>query len=611
MADSGYELIAALRLKGMGTRLGLTVLAAVTATFLHPSLIPLYWMLAYFAAQFVDQALFRIRQKTPERMPEWGLLACIVVNVVIFSSLSLYNWWLGGAEGRIFAALSICCSLISVVVTMYPKKRYLFAALIPHGLYLLSLPISSLIAGTASTHGGSVMPMVIVTISVVAYLIYLTVAVKKLNATMIAFQQARDEAHSAREAAEDANAAKSNFLAVITHEIRTPMNAVASSVKLLKTTSLNAAQTSHLDMLENASDVLLGLLNDVLDLSKIEAGKMSFERVGFALKDTLDNLHTLFLPPLKEKGLQLTITVDPLIAPRLMGDALRLRQILFNLVSNAIKFTPRGMIRLEVTFAVGPHDPILKFDVSDEGIGIAPEDHERIFLSFEQAEAATTRRFGGTGLGLAISRGLARFMGGDITLTSAKGAGACFSLILPYEPEASKLEFAPTIQPPVCSTTAPECVTEARLLPLTANTCVSSVLSAAQLHILIVDDHEINRRIVSLFLEPMGWTHDMATNGVEALERCHEQHYDIILMDMQMPIMDGITAVRHIRSERGPNQYTPVVALTANAMDVHIQAWREVGVQDILTKPIDPNQLISTLQARVAERNSVPKEAVA
>eukprot|EP01042_Synura_sphagnicola_P035772 gene35772-45794_t len=280
----------------MATRLGLTVLAAVTATLLHPSWIPTYWLLAYFAAQFVDLALFRIRQKTPDRMPEWCLLTCIVVNVLIFSSLSLYNWWLGGAEGRVFAAISICCSLISVIVTMYPKKRYLFAALIPHGLYLLSLPISSLLSGPTNGPGGNSMPMAIVTIGVVAYLIYLLVATRKLNMTMTAFQQASHEAQTAREAAEDANAAKSNFLAVITHEIRTPMNAVASSVKLLKATPLNETQKSHLDMLENASEVLLGLLNDVLDLSKIEAGKMSFERASFTLNDMLDHLQSLFAP---------------------------------------------------------------------------------------------------------------------------------------------------------------------------------------------------------------------------------------------------------------------------------------------------------------------------
>jgi signal transduction histidine kinase/ActR/RegA family two-component response regulator len=490
---------------------------------------------------------------------------------------------------------------------MYPKKRYLFAALIPHGLYLLSLPISSLLTGTANGPGGSSMPMAIVTIGVVAYLIYLLVATKKLNTTMTAFQQASHEAQTAREAAEDANAAKSNFLAVITHEIRTPMNAVASSVNLLKATPLNEAQTSHLDMLENASEVLLSLLNDVLDLSKIEAGKMSFERTSFDLKDMLDHLQSLFAPQLQEKNLKLIVSVDALVAPRLMGDALRLRQILFNLVSNAIKFTPRGTLSLDISFAANSHTAMLKFDMRDEGIGIAAEDHERIFLSFEQAEAATTRRFGGTGLGLAISRRLARFMGGDITLSSAPGRGACFSLTLPYEADLS------TTMPIVTSEISNDSQTSqhAQVLPFMQHESAEAWEHEKPLHILIVDDHEVNRRIVSLFLEPLGWTHDMAANGLEALELCHEQRYDIILMDMQMPIMDGITAVRHIHQERGPNQDTPVVALTANALDSHIQAWREVGVFDILTKPIDPARLISTLRERAVFKGNARAEAVA
>ncbi len=510
------------------------------------------------------------------------MLASIVINVLIFSALSVYNWLVGGTEGKIFAAVTICCSLISNTVTLYARKPYLYASVIPHALYLLSLPLISLaIYLMPELHGsapqGSPLPMAVVTVSLITYLIYMAVAVRKLNGTMAALEQARDEAQAARKAAEDANAAKSNFLAVITHEIRTPMNAVVSSVNLLKATPLDSAQRAHLSMLSHASEVLLGLLNDVLDLSKIESGKMSFERANVDLNDLLRNMSALFQPQITDKGLSLDIEVAADVGALIVSDPLRLRQILFNLVSNAVKFTASGKISVRVGRLADGGSERLSLQVQDEGIGIAPELHERIFSNFEQAEATTTRRFGGTGLGLAISRRLARFMGGDITVISEPGRGACFCLTLPYE--AALETLAPDIK-----VIGP---------PLT-----EPVGDGDGLHVLIVDDHEVNRRIVSLFIEPLGWTHEMAENGAEAVEICRQSRFDAILMDMQMPVMDGVTATREIRRQDGENRDTPIIALTANAMDFHIRAWAEVGVHDVLTKPLEPNLMIRTVHAR-------------
>ena len=559
MSDSGFELVATSRVKGMTMRLGLSVLAAVTAYLLHASWWPPAWLLIYTVMQVVDRALFKaaMRASTPRHTP---LLISVALNATLFSSLALYNWCSGGVEGKIFAAITICCSLISVTVTMYQKKRYLFATLVPHALYLVSLPLIALISRV-----GNPMPWAIVMVSIVTYILYLLVALRQLNGSMAALQTARDEA-------QHANAAKSNFLAVISHEIRTPMNAVVSAVNLLKATPLDATQTAHLAMLNNASEVLLGLLNDVLDLSKIEAGKMCFERADIDLRTALDQLNLLFHAQLREKHLRLTLRIAPDIAPVVVGDPLRLQQILFNLLSNAVKFSAISDNTWgDIAIHVRPSGDTLAFDVIDRGIGIAPDHHERIFSSFEQAEAAITRRYGGTGLGLAISRQLARLMGGDITVESTPGEGSRFTLVLPYEP-AGAVVMADTPLPPV-KPEPPE----------------------APLHVLIVDDHEVNRRIVSLFIQPQGWTHSMAQTGAEALDLCRSQRFDVILMDMQMPVMDGITATRRIRAEPGPNQTTPIVALTANAMDFHVNAWAEVGVQDVLTKPIDPSRLIATL----------------
>ena len=554
MTDSGFELVANGRVKGMTTRLALSLLAAVTAYLLHASWWPATWLLIYTLMQWVDRLLFKaaLTRDTPRHAP---LLVSVCLNATLFSSLAMYNWWVGGVEGKIFGAITICCSLISVTVTMYPKKRYLFATLVPHALYLVSLPVIALM-----TRMENPTPWAIVMVSIVTYIIYLMVAVRKLNGSMGVLQTARDEAQRA-------NAAKSNFLAVISHEIRTPMNAVVSAVNLLKATPLDATQTAHLAMLNNASKVLLGLLNDVLDLSKIEAGKMGFERADVDVRVSLDTLGDMFRPQLREKRLRLNTHIAPDIALSISSDPLRLQQILFNLLSNAVKFTERGDITIHVRRA---GDNLL-FEVADQGIGIAPEHQERIFSSFEQAEAAITRRYGGTGLGLAISRQLARLMGGDIAVASTLGEGSRFTLSLPYEPAGAAAVAASA--------------------PMPAN----AESTEAPLHVLIVDDHEVNRRIVSLFIQPQGWTHSMAETGAEALDLCRSQRFDVILMDMQMPVMDGISATRLIRAEPGPNQTTPIVALTANALDFHVHAWAEVGVHDVLTKPIDPARLIATL----------------
>ncbi len=564
MTDTSDKAIARTRVKGVMTRLALAGLAAALAYLLHPAYWPALWLGVYCAAQAVDYALFLNRLKENPKVQEWHLLTSIVANVLIFSSITAYNWFFGGTAGKMFAAISICCSLINAVLTMHYRKQYLYASLLPHAAYLLGLPIVTLCLSS----GAEFLPMAVVIVSIVTYLVYLMSAVRALNSSMVRLQRAGETAHDAQLAAEHANAAKSNFLAVITHEIRTPMNAVVSAVQLMRKTPLNDSQKAHLSMLGDASEVLLGLLNDVLDLSKIEAGKMTFERSAIDLNDMLHNLEALFLPQAREKGLEIKTVVARDLDSHIISDPLRLRQILFNLVSNAVKFTPNGTVWLRVRKVENE----IVFAVEDEGVGIAAEDVERIFSSFEQGEAATTRRFGGTGLGLAISRKLARLMSGDITVRSQVGRGSCFYLSLPYEAASRTPE--PEHQEEIMAETSDE----------------------ASMHVLIVDDHEVNRRIVSLFLEPMGWAWTMADNGETAIELCRTRKFDIVLMDMQMPGIDGIMATRRIRAERGPNQLTPIVALTANAMDYHKKAWAEVGVYDFLTKPIDAELLLSTLQ---------------
>ena len=574
MTEGGEVLVARARVKSLPVRVALSGLAAVTAWLLHPTIWPFIWLGAYGLTVVLDIWLFRrALGYSPQQWQKakWWLPASITLTVAVFSSLSVYNWFLGGPEGRVFAAISLCCSLISVVLTLYYRKLYLFAALVPHALYLLGLPLATLIL----SGGKEALPFAVVSISILTFLLYLMMAVRTINRHLDELQASTEVARDAMRTAEAATAAKSNFLAVMTHEIRTPMNAVVSAVNLLRKTPLMPNQLSHLNMMADANEVLLSLLNDVLDLSKIEAGRMTFERTAIDLTEMLANLETLFAASAREKGLRLKIILARDLDTHVLGDPLRIRQILFNLLSNAVKFTEVGNIWLRARKVETASGDRLTFEVEDEGIGIEPDAIERIFNSFEQGELATTRRYGGTGLGLAISRKLARCMGGDISVKSIPGRGSCFSVALPYEAEIS-------------------------IVPAEGDAVIEAAEDAS-VHVLIVDDHEVNRRIVSLFLEPLGWSWTMADNGAEAVERCQMRRFDVILMDMQMPVLDGISATKQIRALRGPNQQTPIVALTANTMDYHRAAWAEVGVLDFLTKPIEPDVLISTLLARANE----------
>jgi signal transduction histidine kinase/ActR/RegA family two-component response regulator len=414
--------------------------------------------------------------------------------------------------------------------------------------------------------------MAILLVGLSACGLYLVIRLRSLTGALTALRLAGADAEHRRRLAEAASAAKSNFLAVISHEIRTPMNAVVAAVKLLRRTRLDDDQKAHLRMLTEAGDGLLALLDDVLDLSKIEAGKMTIERVPVDLAEVLAGLQTLFWPQAQPKGLTIRTAIDGEVAREVMGDPLRLRQILVNLVSNAVKFADAGAIRIRVR--LNDIEPArLVIDVEDEGIGIAAGDLDRIFQPYEQGAAATSRHHGGSGMGLAISRRLARLMGGDLTVRSVAGEGSCFTVSLPYaaaRPASSVTLPAVPGAPGAAGKTAP-------------------------VHVLIVDDYEINRRIVSLFIEPLGWAWTMAETGAEAVELCGTHSFDVIVMDMQMPVMDGLAATRAIRAGRGPNQATPIVALSANAMDHHRQAWADIGVDDFLTKPVDPEALITTL----------------
>lgn len=545
--------------------MGLAVFCGAVAWLLAPSIWPFVWLGAVVVTQAIDWAVCRPLRTHPEREVTPGLMfagcAMTSLNVVVYAGITLYLWFQGGETGRIFALLQGVGGLLNVTLLMQKSRPLLLSAIVPHSVYFLGMPIV-----TAFIEGRPA--LLLVAVGGVLYLSHLVVSANQTAGVTSGLEAATQEAEAQRRKADAASAAKSDFLAVVSHEIRTPMNAVISAANLLRRTRLDAEQREHVMMLIDAGDVLVGLLNDVLDLSKIEAGKMQFEVAPMDLRGRLNTLQRLWQPRAEAGGLSLILQVDEPAPTSIATDALRFQQILFNLISNAVKFTAEGEVRVSVAWDA--HASVLTMEVADTGCGIPADRLANIFDCFEQADAGTTRRYGGTGLGLAISRRLAQLMGGDLSVESTVGEGSCFTVHLPVE----------AVAPAVPEEDKARRVADANAL--------------RGRHILAADDHAVNRRILSLLLEPHGCELTLVENGVEAVAACESQVFDAILMDMQMPLMDGLEASRRIRSS-GANQSTPLIALTANAMDVHRAAWTSVGAEAFLTKPIDPVVLARAL----------------
>ncbi len=559
----------------------------VTATAIAVAALPFmpYWLPAVWLAAIVCMAMLEVRlAKAVEsglRFSAWEgspipTVGLSVTQGVLYTGFMALFWATGEPLAKAFAIAQTCISCLYVLLQYYARPKIFFCAASP---YLVGVAAGVGDMASRAIHLGKPWTVLSAVIALGLLCNLFVMARSQLAGSREALRRARAEAYERGVAAEAANAAKSAFLATMSHEIRTPLNGVLGMAQAMAADALAPVQRERLEVVRQSGEALLAILNDVLDLSKIEAGRFELEQVEFDLCELIRGAHSAFTALANRKGLSFCLTVEEPARGVYVGDPTRVRQILYNLISNALKFTERGEVRVIAAAADGG----LVLSVADTGIGIQPDRVAALFDKFTQADASTTRRFGGTGLGLAICRELAVMMGGDVSVASMLGQGSTFVVRLPLA-RGAEAAFGATAG-------ATEQEDEAPRKP-----------SLPRVRVLAAEDNSVNQLVLRTLLHQVGVDPVLVDDGAAAVAAWRAEPWDVILMDMQMPVMDGLTATRRIRAaeaEEGRRR-TPIMALTANAMSHQISECLAAGMDGHVAKPIEARRLFAALEAALA-----------
>ena len=577
MLDARYQSVGAEACRMTPTRLviaaALTVLAGLAVGWPKA----LVWGAAVSISEvWTFYSTRRFASGTADRAALWNYSGASVFGAPVWSAFGLLLW-MGPSEAAHVAAAAYWCGQL-LYVQNFCVKSPLSLIQIGAPSVLAPLLIPLLLPQFKGADQLLVMSMMVVC---VAYSIHaamdnirtdrqLSVATRALMAGKLAAEAARTDMAAAKAEADAANDAKSMFLATMSHEIRTPLNGVLGMAQAMAADDLPDEQRDRLGVIRQSGETLLTLLNDVLDLAKIEAGRLELEAIDFELSEVVQGAASTFASVAETKRLAFHVEIDA-ARGRYLGDPTRVRQVLHNLVSNALKFTDAGGVRLVAAYGADG----LRIEVHDSGVGMDEPALARLFQAYGQGDASTTRRYGGTGLGLSICRQLAELMGGAISAASTAGVGSVFTVTLPLERLGD--ERPATLAEPT----------------------TESAASVGTLRVLAAEDNAVNRLVLQTLLAQAGVTPVMVEDGAQALEAWREGEWDLILMDVQMPRMDGPSATRAIRALEVSTgrRRTPVLALTANVMAHQIAEYAAAGMDGNIAKPIMAGDLFAAMQA--------------